>query len=136
MKQIPTLNTDYRHLDLHIGVAERLNAAASSRSFRDIWRWERAILNDDCGDFWEYIQGLAVGDIEGQQVNTVLRLVCLFSLANGGIKASIYDAVVFYSYLIACFMFLPDDEDDHHVLRAGISPKHQNSRKCWYDTMR
>ena len=93
MKQIPSLNTDYRHLDLHISVAERLNAAASVRSFRDVWRWERAILNDDCGDLWEYVQGLVVGDIEGQQMSTALRLVCLFSLTNGGVKASIYDQV-------------------------------------------
>ena len=94
VKQIPNLNTDYRHLDLHISVAERLNAAASSRAFRDIWRWERAILNDDSSEIWGFIQGLAVGDIEGQQLANVLRLICLVSLTHGGIKASTYDQVI------------------------------------------
>jgi hypothetical protein len=98
VKQIPALNSDYKYLDQHISIVEKLNEQLNTRVSRESWRWERAILEDETKGFIEYIHDVIMADIEGRHVLVVLRLLCLYSLTNSGISAQTFDQVHYSTF--------------------------------------
>ncbi|CAN0372155.1 unnamed protein product, partial [Ascophyllum nodosum] len=86
VKKIPGLKEDYRSLNLHINIAELIMEGSGSPEFRRRWQAERAMLEgDDCFEIIEEMISMQ------EPALRVLRLVCLQSMTDAGIKASKYD---------------------------------------------
>ena len=88
VKQIPIFTQNLKSLTHHIHLAELIKHTTMQSEFRQRWQLERSILeSESCFD--------AIEDLIASQFNVwrVLRLMCLHSLANGGIKSSKLDTL-------------------------------------------
>lgn len=90
VKRIPLLTSEYRHLDTHVSVTERLSARLGGRRSRECWQRERALLDDEFAEVLEFIGDAAGSDVDGSEASSLLRLLCLHSLAGGGVGAAAY----------------------------------------------
>lgn len=91
VKQIPALTSDFKSLDQHISGAEKVAATINERMYREFWRWERRVLDDDVVGFFEFLQDVMAGDVLAEYLVPVLRLLCLYSVINRGIKGSVLE---------------------------------------------
>eukprot|EP00904_Undaria_pinnatifida_P008208 jgi/Undpi1/4517/HiC_scaffold_18.g07871.m1 len=86
VKKIPGLKEDYRSLNLHINIAGLVVEGSGSPEFRRRWQTERALLEgDDCCEVIEEMISMQ------EPAMRVIRLMCLQSMTDVGIKASKYD---------------------------------------------
>ncbi len=88
VKQIPIFTQNLKSLTHHIHLAELIKHTTMQSEFRQRWQIERSIVeSESCFDVIE--------DLIASQYNVwrVLRLLCLHSLTNGGIKTNKLDAL-------------------------------------------
>lgn len=88
VKQIPIFTQNLKSLTHHIHLAELIKHTTIQSEFRQRWQLERSIVeSESCFD--------AIEDLIASHYNVwrVLRLLCLHSLTNGGIKTSKLDAL-------------------------------------------
>jgi hypothetical protein len=86
VKQIPIFTQNLKSLTHHIHLAELIKHTTIQSEFRQRWQLERSIVeSESCLDVIE--------DLIASQYNVwrVLRLLCLHSITNGGIKTSKLD---------------------------------------------
>ena len=88
VKQIPGLTQNYKSLNQHINLAELVKKTTDGLAFRQRWQTERAMLEGET--CYEYLEDLIAAD---QPVLSVLKLTCLQSLTNGGLKSSKFDSL-------------------------------------------
>mmetsp|Transcript_9937 Transcript_9937/g.20250 ORF Transcript_9937/g.20250 Transcript_9937/m.20250 type:complete len:462 (+) Transcript_9937:667-2052(+) len=86
VKQIPGLTQNYKSLNQHINLAELVKKTTDSLAFRQRWQTERAMLEGET--CYEYLEDMIAAD---EPVLSVLKLICLQSLTNGGLKSSKFD---------------------------------------------
>jgi len=102
VKQIPIFTQSLRSLTNHIHLAELIKATTEEVAFREQWNTERAMIEGDtCYDILEECI------FSSYPPYKLLRLLCLQSLASGGLKANRYDA--FRQYIVQAYgyQFLP-----------------------------
>ncbi len=88
VKRIPGLTQNYKSLNQHINITELIKRTTDGSLFRQRWNTERTLLEGDaCYDLLEEMIAMQ------QPANDVLRLLCLQSLTNGGIKYNKYDSL-------------------------------------------
>lgn len=93
VKKIPGITREYKLLHQHINLAEVLKRTTDSREFRDYWQIERGILeSEEESTTLEFIEDLISADLERVEFFHVLRLLCLQSICNSGIRRN-YDAL-------------------------------------------
>ena len=122
VKQIPVFTQNLRSLTNHIHLAELVKRTTQSPEFREQWQLERSILEgESCLDQLEELLASQYPPLKW------LRLLCLQSLCQGGIKAARYDALrrdlvqtYGYEYLFAV----------HHLERAGLLSRREG---LWVD---
>lgn len=88
VKQIPIFTQNLKSLTHHIHLAELIKHTTIQSEFRQRWQIERSIVeSESCFDVIE--------DLIASQYNVwrVLRLLCLHSLTNGGIKTNKLDTL-------------------------------------------
>lgn len=87
VKKIPDLTRDYKALQTHIDVVEKLKKTTDSRQFRERWNTERSMLEGEL--IYDNLE-----DLIAQQIPPMLalRFVSMQSL-TGGIKANKFDAI-------------------------------------------
>ena len=88
VKQIPIFTQNLKSLSHHIHLAELVKFTTIQSEFRQRWQIERSIVeSESCFDVIE--------DLIASQYNVwiVLRLLCLHSLTNGGIKTNKLDTL-------------------------------------------
>ncbi|CAM9687137.1 unnamed protein product, partial [Ectocarpus sp. 13 AM-2016] len=86
VKKIPGLKEDYKSLNLHINIAELIMEGSGAPDFRKRWQTERAVLEgEDCSEVIEEMMSMQ------EPAMRVIRLMCLQSMTDAGIKASKYD---------------------------------------------
>ena len=88
VKQIPIFTQNLKSLTHHIHLAELIKHTTIQSEFRQRWQLERSIVeSESCFDVIE--------DLIASQYNVwrVLRLLCLNSLTNGGVKTSKLDTL-------------------------------------------
>lgn len=86
VKRIPGLKQNYQSLQQHINIAELIKKNTDSKAFRDLWMTERTMIEGDT--MYDRLEEM-MGDQES--LMKILRLFCLQSLTNGGIKAKSFD---------------------------------------------
>ena len=86
VKTIPGLKENYNSLNQHINITEELKRTTDSAAFRDRWNSERALLEGD--QLFDMLEELIA--TQAPPVS-VLRLLCLQSLTNGGIASAKFD---------------------------------------------
>jgi hypothetical protein len=89
VKQIPVFTQNLRSLTNHIQLAERIKDVTQQSGFREQWQLERSILEGESTTL-DAIEELVAAQYP---VWKLLRLLCLQSLCQGGIKASRYDSI-------------------------------------------
>jgi hypothetical protein len=89
VKQIPVFTQNLRSLTNHIQLAERIRDATQTPAFREQWQLERSILEGEPATL-DAVEELAAAQCPPWKL---LRLLCLQSLCQGGIKASRYDSI-------------------------------------------
>ena len=86
VKLIPDLKENYNSLSQHINITEEIKRTTDGASFRSRWNTERALLEGEtCYDLLEDMIAMQKPEL------MVLRLLCLQSITNGGLKAAKYD---------------------------------------------
>lgn len=86
VKQIPIFTKNLKSLTNHINLAELVKRNSEQTEFRQRWETERSMIESEtCYD--------TIEDLIASQYPPfrLLRLLCLQSLTNGGIKTSRYD---------------------------------------------
>jgi hypothetical protein len=86
VRKIPELQKTYKSLTNHIAVVELIKTRTSTPEFNELWQTERTMLEGD-QEYDKIEEMMAVQ----QPLVKVLRLLCLQSLTNGGIKAKAFD---------------------------------------------
>ena len=86
VRKIPALKKRFESLNVHINVAEHIKKITGSPAFRARWNLERSILEGDAA--YEQIEEMLATQ---EPLVQVLRVLCLQSLCNGGIKAKQFD---------------------------------------------
>jgi hypothetical protein len=86
VRKIPELQKTYKSLTNHIAVVELIKTRTSTPEFNELWQTERTMLEGD-QEYDKIEEMMAVQ----QPLVKVLRLLCLQSLTNGGIKAKSFD---------------------------------------------
>jgi vacuolar protein sorting-associated protein 33A len=89
VKQIPVFTQNLKSLTNHIQLAEKIKNATQQVSFREQWQLERSILEGESTTLD------SIEELMAAQCNVwkLLRLLCLQSVCQGGIKSSRYDAI-------------------------------------------
>lgn len=90
-KQVPIIQETYKSISLHINLAQLIKRQSESMEFRDLWQFERGILEGDTS--LEEIEDLICGDVARCELYRILRMLCLQSVTNGGIRAAKLDPV-------------------------------------------
>eukprot|EP00752_Nemacystus_decipiens_P003730 g3436.t1 len=86
VKKIPGLKEDYKSLNLHINIAELIMEGSGAPDFRKRWQTERAMLEgEDCCEVIEEMISMQESALR------VIRLMCLQSATDAGIKSSKYE---------------------------------------------
>ena len=88
VKQIPIFTKNLKSLTNHINLAELVKRNSEQTEFRQRWETERSMIESEtCYD--------TIEDLIASQYPPfrLLRLLCLQSLTNGGIKTSRYDVL-------------------------------------------
>ncbi|CAM9699279.1 unnamed protein product [Pylaiella littoralis] len=86
VKKIPGLKEDYKSLNLHINIAEVIMEGSGGPEFRKRWQTERAMLEgEDCCEVIEEMISMQEPALK------VIRLMCLQSATDAGIKTSKYE---------------------------------------------
>ncbi|CAM9997822.1 unnamed protein product, partial [Hapterophycus canaliculatus] len=86
VKKIPGLKEDYKSLNLHINIAELIMEGSGAPDFRKRWQTERAMLEgEDCCEVIEEMISMQ------EPALRVIRLMCLQSATDAGIKTSKYE---------------------------------------------
>jgi hypothetical protein len=88
VKRLPQLQRAIKSLSNHINLAQRISVATMDKAFRARWHAERAIVEGE--NQWAYIEACIARQ---EPLVRVLRLMCLHSLASGGVKGTRFDAV-------------------------------------------
>ena len=91
VKKIPMLTNEYKALTQHINLAEVLKQTTDSRDFREVWQYERGILEGET--HVDEIEDLICADTDRSQFFKAMRLLCLQSLTSGGIRSNKYDSI-------------------------------------------
>ena len=110
VKELPAFTADFQHIDKHISIAKFITEKINQRVYRECWRFERAILEEEDDNesrtaLFDFLGQLAISDVKGVFLNTILRLLSLASLVHStGIPPASYDQVV---QLLLRFFFLP-----------------------------
>jgi hypothetical protein len=86
VRKIPALKKRFESLNVHINVAEHIKKITGSPTFRARWNLERSIIEGDAQ--YEQIEEMLATQ---EPVVQVLRVMCLQSLCNGGIKTKQFD---------------------------------------------
>jgi hypothetical protein len=89
VKKIPKLTRDFKSLNHHIHIAEKLKQRTDSRDFRDQWQMERGMLEGEI--FLDQLEEMLYADTSRTQLYQVLRLLCLQSGTAFGIRSNRYD---------------------------------------------
>lgn len=89
VKKIPKLTRDFKSLNQHIHIAEKLKQRTDSRDFRDQWQMERGMLEGEI--FLDQLEEMLYADTNRTQLYQVLRLLCLQSGTAFGIRSNRYD---------------------------------------------
>nr|CAG4713614.1 unnamed protein product [Naegleria fowleri] len=88
-KLLPQLQEDKRNLEMHINIMQQIRTIIGKMPFRKLIQTQNAILTgEDDKATMEYI------DESIDRQNTfvqVLRVLCLYSLVNGGFKAKVFE---------------------------------------------
>ena len=92
-QKMPQLQASYQSLNQHLNLAAYVSTSTGSKAFRSCWTVERSLLEGDYSSGYSQLEDIICADIEGQRLNTVLRLICLYSLCGGGIRSARYDAL-------------------------------------------
>lgn len=90
-KQVPIIQETYKSISLHINLAQLIKRQSESMEFRDLWQFERGVLEGDTS--LDQIEDLICGDVARTELYRILRLLCLMSVTNGGIRAAKLDPV-------------------------------------------
>eukprot|EP00501_MAST-03F_sp_TOSAG23-6_P001200 GSMAST32.ASY1.ANO1.1244.1 assembled CDS len=85
VKQIPALKESFAALTAHTHLAESIFKVTNSREFRQQWQVERVMMEGGSG--LEFIEE-SISD--QRPLAAVLRLLCLHSLTQGGVKLKEY----------------------------------------------
>ena len=86
VKRIPGLTHNYKSLNQHINITEQLKRTTDGSAFRQRWNTERTLLEGDtCYDLLEEMVAMQEPPMQ------VLRLLCLQSLTNGGLRSNKFD---------------------------------------------
>ncbi|KAJ8601114.1 hypothetical protein CTAYLR_008819 [Chrysophaeum taylorii] len=116
VKQIPGLTRNYKSLQTHINIVEKIKETTDSRDFRDRWNTERSMLEGE--------QSADLEDLILQQIPPMmaLRFLCLQSIVAGGIrKFDFFRREIIHSY---GFELLPTL---HNLEKAGLLTKKDSS---------
>lgn len=81
VKRIPSLTRDYKALQMHINVVEKLKKTTDSRQFRERWNTERSMLEGDV--IYETLEDLIY---QQTPLMLALRFLSIQSLVSGGIR--------------------------------------------------
>eukprot|EP00941_MAST-03F_sp_MAST-3F-sp1_P001867 g1867.t1 len=81
VKQIPALKESFAALTAHTHLAEKIFKVTNSRAFRQQWQVERVMMEGGSG--LEFIEEAIA---EQRPLTSVLRLLCLHSLTQGGLR--------------------------------------------------
>eukprot|EP00762_Andalucia_godoyi_P000574 ANDGO_05304.mRNA.1 Vacuolar protein-sorting-associated protein 33 homolog len=89
MKKLPNLQEEHRALGIHINIAEKISKIVRDSSFRRHIEAEQSIIAGESEkENLEYIEEI----INRQEpLGKVLRLLCLFSIVNNGLKQKQYE---------------------------------------------
>lgn len=90
-KQVPIIQETYKSISLHINLAQLIKRQSEGMEFRDLWQFERGVLEGDTS--LDQIEDLICGDVARTELYRILRLLCLMSVTNGGIRAAKLDPV-------------------------------------------
>ena len=86
VKLIPGLKENYNSLSQHINITEEIKRTTDGAPFRSRWNTERALLEGEvCYDLLEDMIAMQEPEL------MVLRLLCLQSMTNGGLKGAKFD---------------------------------------------
>lgn len=104
VKRIPGLKENYKSLQQHINITEFIKSITADKSFVDLWMTERSMLEGD-------VMLDRIEEMMGNQdpLMKVLRLLCLQSLTQGGIKSKMFDhlrKVMLQTYGFECLLTL------------------------------
>ena len=89
MKGLPEMQEFHRLIGVHTNVASQIGKMTQTSEFRKRVAIEQAIVQqEDDKEAIEYIDELIN---KGEPLKKVLRLLCVMSLVNGGIKQKVYD---------------------------------------------
>ncbi|KAL9650605.1 hypothetical protein ABK040_006406 [Willaertia magna] len=89
-KELPILQEDKKNLEMHINIMQQLRGIIGKIPFRRSIQIQMGLLEDDEKGVLDYIEEC----IDRQQpLVNVLRIICLYSLINGGIKTKNYDFI-------------------------------------------
>jgi hypothetical protein len=91
VKKIPKLTKDFKSLNQHIHIAEKLKQRTDGRDFRDQWQMERGLLEGE--SYVDQLEELLQTDTDRSKFYTILRLLCLQSQTAWGIRSNRYDAI-------------------------------------------
>ncbi|KAK8803698.1 hypothetical protein WA158_001392 [Blastocystis sp. Blastoise] len=88
IKQLPKYIQSQDKLPVYYAIMENLLTLINSYSFKQNWQMERSCLEQE--NIYDYIMDrIALQD----PLTTVLRLLCLYSLVNDGIKQKLYEPI-------------------------------------------
>ena len=89
IKKIPNLTSNYKTLNLHINMTSYIKQMTDSVEFREFWQTERGIIEGD--NCYDALEEFIYADIDRIGLFHVLRLICLQSLVNNGVKSNRYE---------------------------------------------
>lgn len=90
MSRLPETQARHRQIGIHTNIATEIGRTTQNPSFRERIAIEHHIIRqEEERKVSEYIDDLIN---KGDDVRQVLRLLCLMSVVNGGIKPKVYDA--------------------------------------------
>lgn len=91
MKLLPQMQEQHRLVGIHTAIATQLTKLSQAPPFRRRVAVEHSVVHQtEEKEFLEYVEELINN---GAGMTSVLRLICLYSVANNGIKAKVYDAL-------------------------------------------
>jgi hypothetical protein len=88
VKRLPQLQRSIKSLSNHINLAQRISVVTMDKAFRSRWHAERAIIEGE--KQWSFVESCIARQ---EPLVRVLRLMCLHSLASGGVKGTRLDAL-------------------------------------------
>lgn len=91
VKKIPKLTKDFKSLNQHIHVAEKLKQRTDGREFGNQWQMERGLLEGET--YLDQLEEILCTDTDRSKFYTILRLLCLQSQTAWGIRSNRYDSI-------------------------------------------